>query len=91
MSAPDWTAWLSARLLDLSAALFRGMPPHAWACLHMSDLARPFTWQQPCPPLLAFISQELAAIKRNCLEATPVAFDCLSLAEGLGGSDKKLS
>ena len=57
----------------------------------MPDLARPFTWQQPCPPLLAFISQELAAIKQNCLEATPVAFDCLSLAEGLGGSDKKLS
>ena len=43
MSAPDWTAWLSARLRDLSAALFRGMPQHARACLNRPDLARPFT------------------------------------------------
>ena len=35
-------------------------------------------------PLLAYINQEFVAIKRNCLDRTPVAFDCLSLAEGLG-------
>ena len=36
------------------------------------------------PPPLAFISRELVAKKRNCLDGTPVASDCLSLAEGLG-------
>ena len=35
-------------------------------------------------PLLAYINQEFVAIKRNCLDGTPVVFDCLSLAEGLG-------
>ena len=40
---------------------------------------------QPSPiSPLAFISQELGAIKRNCLNGTPVSSDCLSLAEGLG-------
>ena len=33
-------------------------------------------------PLLAYINQEFVAIKRNCLEGTPVVSDCLSLAEG---------
>ena len=36
------------------------------------------------PPLLAYINQEFVAIKRNCLEGTPVVSDCLSLVEGLG-------
>ena len=35
-------------------------------------------------PLLAYINQELVAIKWNCLEGTPVALGCLSLPEGLG-------
>ena len=35
-------------------------------------------------PLLAYINQEFVAIKRNCLDGTPAASDCLSLAEGLG-------
>ena len=35
-------------------------------------------------PLLAYINQEFVAIKRNCLDGTPVASDCLSLGEGLG-------
>ena len=35
-------------------------------------------------PLLAYINQEFAAIKWNCLDGTPVAADCLLLAEGLG-------
>ena len=35
-------------------------------------------------PLLAYINQEFVAIKRNCLDRTAVASDCLSLAEGLG-------
>ena len=35
-------------------------------------------------PLLAYINQEFVAIKRNCLDGTPVASDCLLLAEGLG-------
>ena len=42
-------------------------------------------WKVPRkPPLLAFISRELAAKKWNCLDGTPVASDCLSLTEGLG-------
>ena len=42
-------------------------------------------WKVPCKtPLLAYINQEFAAIKRNCLDRTPVASDCLWLAEGLG-------
>ena len=35
-------------------------------------------------PLLAYINQEFVAIKRNCLDGTPVASDCLSLVRGLG-------
>ena len=35
-------------------------------------------------PLLAYINQEFVAIKRNCLDGTPVTSDCLSLTEGLG-------
>ena len=35
-------------------------------------------------PLLAYINQEVVAIKRNCLDRTPVASDCLLLANGLG-------
>ena len=35
-------------------------------------------------PLLASINQEFVAIKRNCLDGTPVAFDLLLLSEGLG-------
>ena len=42
-------------------------------------------WKVPCKsPLLAYINQEFVAIKRNCLDRTPVACDCLLLAEGLG-------
>ena len=42
-------------------------------------------WKVPRKtPLLAYINQEFVAIKRNCLDGTPVASDCLSLAEGLG-------
>ena len=42
-------------------------------------------WKVPCKtPLFAYINQEFVAIKRNCLDGTPVASDCLSLAEGLG-------
>ena len=42
-------------------------------------------WKVPRKtPLLAYINQEFVAIKRNCLEGTPVVSDCLSLAEGLG-------
>ena len=40
-------------------------------------------WKVPRKtPLLAYINQEFVAIKRNCLEGTPVVSDCLSLAEG---------
>ena len=35
-------------------------------------------------PLLAYINQEFVAIKRNCLDRTPVVAHCLSLTEGLG-------
>ena len=35
-------------------------------------------------PLLAYINQEFVAIKRKCLDGTPVGSDCLLLAEGLG-------
>ena len=52
VSAPDWTAWLSARLRGLSATLCRdmsrhararpGMPQHAQACLNTPDLALTF-------------------------------------------------
>ena len=35
-------------------------------------------------PLLAYINQEFVAIKRNCLDGTPVVSYCLSLDEGLG-------
>ena len=35
-------------------------------------------------PLLAYINQEFVAIKQNCLDGTPVASDCVLLAEGLG-------
>ena len=35
-------------------------------------------------PLLTYINQEFVAIKRNCLDGTPVAFDLLLLSEGLG-------
>ena len=41
-------------------------------------------WKVPRKtPLLAYINQELTTIKRNCLDRTPVASDCLSLVEGL--------
>ena len=43
------------------------------------------TMESPAkPPLLAFISGELVVIKQNCSDGTPVASDCLLLAEGLG-------
>ena len=42
MSAPDWTAWLSARLWGLSAALCQDMSRHAQACLNTPDLALTF-------------------------------------------------
>ena len=51
VSAPDWTAWLSACLRDLSVALFRGMPQHVQACLNMPDLARPFSPLLLLPPI----------------------------------------
>ena len=35
-------------------------------------------------PLLAYINLEFVAIKRNCLDGTPVMSVCLSLAKGLG-------
>ena len=39
----------------------------------------------PSPnPLACLINQEFVAIKQNCSDGTPVASDCLSLAEGLG-------
>ena len=42
-------------------------------------------WKVPRKtPLLAYINQEFVAIKPNCLDGIPVAFDCLSLTEGLG-------
>ena len=41
-------------------------------------------WEVPRrTPLLAYINQEFVAIKRNCSEGTRVAFDWLSLTEGL--------
>ena len=46
MSAPDWSAWLPARLQGVSAALSAGtcldMPRHAQACLNTPDLALTF-------------------------------------------------
>ena len=46
MSAPDWSAWLPARLQGVSAALSAGtcldMPGHAQACLNTPDLALAF-------------------------------------------------
>ena len=46
----------------------------------------------PRPPPLAYISQELVAIKRNCLDGTPVASDCLLLRRGwVGGQQAHLS
>ena len=46
MSAPDWSAWLPARLRGVSAAPFAGacpdMPRHAKACLNTPDLALTF-------------------------------------------------
>ena len=46
MSAPDWSAWLPARLQGLSAAPSTGtcpdMPGHAQACLNTPDLALTF-------------------------------------------------
>ena len=44
-------------------------------------------------PLLAYINQEFVAIKRNCLDGTPVASDCLSLAarRGAGLADSRLT
>ena len=45
------------------------------------------------PPLLAYINQEFVAIKQNCLDGTPVASDCLSLAarRGAGLVDSRLT
>ena len=37
-------------------------------------------------PLLAYINQEFVAIKWNCLDGTPIASDCFSIAEGLADS-----
>ena len=46
MSAPDWSAWLPARLRGVSAAPSAGacpdMPGHAQACLNTPDLALTF-------------------------------------------------
>ena len=46
MSAPDWSAWLLARLRGVSAALSArtcpDMPGHAQACLNTPDLALTF-------------------------------------------------
>ena len=42
VSAPDWTAWLSARLRGLSAALCQDMSRHAQACLNTPGLALTF-------------------------------------------------
>ena len=46
MSAPDWSAWLPARLRGVSAVLSAGtcldMPGHAQACLNTPDLALTF-------------------------------------------------
>ena len=46
MSAPDWSAWLPARLQGVSAAPSAGacpdMPGHAQACLNTPDLALTF-------------------------------------------------
>ena len=46
MSAPDWLAWLPARLRGVSAAPSAGACPnmsgHAQACLNMPDLALTF-------------------------------------------------
>ena len=50
MSAPDWMAWMSARLWGLSAALCRDMSRHAWACPGMPQHAR------SCPDLSHTIS-----------------------------------
>ena len=50
-------------------------------------------WKVPCKtPLFAYINQEFVAIKRNCLDGTPVGSGCLSVAEGLvGGQQAHLS
>ena len=45
VSAPDWTAWMLARLWGLSVALCWDMSRHAQACLNMPDLALTFHQQ----------------------------------------------
>ena len=42
-------------------------------------------------PLLAYINQEFVAIKRNCLDGTPVASDCLSPRGWVGRQQAHLS
>ena len=48
-------------------------------------------WKVPRKtPLLTYINEEFVAIKRNCLDGTPVASDCLSLT-GPGLADSRLN
>ena len=78
----DWPFWFPC-----SWTMRDHHRPLSW-CKHM--VIWPLTWLVELwkvtrkTPLLAYINQEFVAIKRNCLDGTPVVFDCLSLAEGLG-------
>ena len=78
----DWLSWFPC-----TWTMRDHHRPLSW-CKHV--VIWPLTWlveiwKVPCKtPLLAYINQELRTIKRNCLDRTPVASDCLSLAKGLG-------
>ena len=96
MLAFDWLSWFpctwTARDHHRLLLQWRCMTiwPLTWLVQLWHIMIWPLTWLVQLwkvprkTPLLAYINQEFVAIKPNCLDGIPVAFDCLSLAEGLG-------
>ena len=85
VSAPDWTAWLSAHLRGLSAALCQDMSRHARACPGMPQHAR------PCTDLSV---SSLGFLELKLLETTVYGFLCdyvfISLCKEAGTNYSKM-
>ena len=78
----DWLSWFPCTwtACDHHRLLLQWRHMTIWPLTWLVQL-----WKVPRKtPLLAYINQEFVAIKRNCLDGTPVAFGCLCVAEGLG-------
>ena len=71
----DWLSWFRCRwtACDHHRLLLQWRQMPIWPLTWLVQL-----WKVPRKtPLLAYINQEFVGIKRNCLDGTPVASDCL--------------